>query len=274
MEKPKKRSSFRLKCGFAWYTIKRHILWISMNRHFAKKKGNLLPYVIHEHQTILLRELKDVEMRLQYNKIINLKIAAQQLNGIIIEPNEVFSYWKLIGKPTKAKGYVNGMVLQGGTFIEDIGGGLCQMSNLIYWMTLHTPLTVIERHRHDYDVFPDSKRTQPFGSGATCFYPHGDLMIRNDTPYAYQLIVKVTDTHLKGEWRSVKPIPVRYEIIERNHQILSETWGKASRHNELYRLTYDEENHLIHDEFIVANHAMMMYSPFLAQSHDSQEYIK
>ena len=45
------------------------------------------------------------------------------------------------------------------------GGGLCQLSNLIYWMTLHTPLTITERYRHSYDVFPDSNRTQPFGSG-------------------------------------------------------------------------------------------------------------
>lgn len=44
-------------------------------------------------------------------------------------------------------------------------------------MALHTPLTVTERHRHGYDVFPDAERTIPFGSGATCFYNYGDLMI-------------------------------------------------------------------------------------------------
>lgn len=273
MEKPKQRSSFRLKCGFAWYGLKRHLLWLTMNRYFAKEKGPLLPYVISEHQTILLRELKDVDMRLQYNKIINLKIACRQLDGIVVQPHEVLSYWKMIGKPTKDKGYVNGMILQGGTFIEGMGGGLCQLSNLIYWLTLHTPLKVVERHRHDYDVFPDSKRTQPFGSGATCFYPHGDLMIRNETPFAYQLHVWIDETYLHGEWRCVQPHPYHYEIIERNHYIQTESWGKASRHNELYRLTYDEKDQLILDEFIVRNDAMMMYSPFLA-NQEKHDYIK
>ena len=45
------------------------------------------------------------------------------------------------------------MVLHYGSFQTGIGGGLCQLSNLIYWMTLHTPLTVTERYRHSFDVF-------------------------------------------------------------------------------------------------------------------------
>lgn len=115
---------------------------------------------------------------MQENKVTNLKIACKRLNGIIIRPGEVLSYWKRIGKPTKRKGYLEGMVLKNGTFQAGTGGGLRRLSNLIFRMTLHTPLTVIERNRHGYDVFPDVNRTQPFSSGATCFYPHGDLMFR------------------------------------------------------------------------------------------------
>lgn len=88
------------------------------------------------------------------------------------------------------------MILMDGGFQAGIGGGLCQLSNLIFWMPLHTTLTVVERHRHRYDVFPDSNRTQPFGSGATCYYPYVDLMIRNDTQDEYQLKLEVTITHL------------------------------------------------------------------------------
>ena len=57
------------------------------------------------------------------------------------------------------------MVLFCEKYKMSLGGGLCQLSNLIYWMTLHTPLTITERYRHSYDVFPDSNRTQSFGSG-------------------------------------------------------------------------------------------------------------
>ena len=159
-----------------------------MKKQFAHEFQKPLPYVIFKHQTPLLRKLKDVEMQYQYNKIINLKLAVKKINGIVIHPHEVFSYWQLIGKPTRRKGYVDGMILDHGHFCYGIGGGLCQLSNLIFWMSIHTPLTIIERHRHGYDVFPDANRTQPFGSGATCFYPHGDLMIRNDTDQDLSLI--------------------------------------------------------------------------------------
>ena len=145
-------------------------------------------------------------MQLQYNKINNLKIATKQLNKIIIKPGETFSYWRLIGNPTKRKGYVDGMILHYGKVTTGIGGGLCQLSNLLYWMTLHTPLTVTERYRHSYDVFPDSNRTQPFGSGATCSYNYLDLQIKNETNNTYQLLVYLTDTHLVGEWRSDAPV--------------------------------------------------------------------
>ncbi|NLB43143.1 MAG: VanW family protein, partial [Clostridiales bacterium] len=185
--KPIKRSNIRLKLGRFYYGMLRIILWVRMYRMFASDyQQESLPYLYFSHRTVLLRKLKDVDMWLQHNKIINLRIATKKLNGILIRPGEVLSYWKLIGKPSKRKGYVDGMILKNGTFSPGIGGGLCQLSNLIFWMTIHTPLTVIERHRHGYDVFPDSNRTLPFGSGATCFYPHGDLMIRNDTEDTYQ----------------------------------------------------------------------------------------
>lgn len=209
-------------------------------------------------------------MQYQYNKIIIkiiiLKIAVKQLDGIVRHPGEVFSYWQLIGKPTRRKGYVKGMVLHSGTFCYRVGGGLCQLSNLIFWMTLHPPLAVIERHRHGYDVFPDFNRTQPFGSGATCFYPHGDLMIRNDTDRDFQLTVRVGETHLEGEWRSVFPAEFRYEILEKNHEMRCEYWGGYSRHNELHRKTFDPEGDFLGEEFLLENHALMMYSPFFPES--------
>ncbi len=156
-----------------------------------------------------------------------LKIAAKKLNGVLLRPGEVFSYWKLI------------------------------------WMTIHTPLTVVERHRHGYDVFPDSNRTQPFGSGATCFYPHGDLMIQNNTEDTYQLIVHVGAEHLEGEWRVTSPPEYRYEVIERNHEMRGEYWGGYSRHNEIYQQQYDLDGRLLNDVLVVQNSAIMMYSPFL-----------
>ncbi|MEA4893946.1 MAG: VanW family protein [Oscillospiraceae bacterium] len=258
------RTKIRLELGKLYYTYLRYALWLMKRHSFASElSDDRLPYVHFHHETILLRSLKDVDMQYQYNKIVNLKLAAKKLNGVVVHPGEVFSFWKLIGKPSARKGYVNGMVLTGGIVSQGIGGGLCQLSNLIYWMTLHTPLTVIERHHHGYDVFPDNNRTQPFGSGATCFYPYGDLMIYNGTDSDFQLLVNVGDVCLEGAWKSASPPEYCYEIEERCHEMRGEYWGGFSRHNKLYRITRDVDGDLIGEELITENHALMMYSPFL-----------
>lgn len=275
--RPKKRSKLRLFLGKNYYTLRRYLLWLSPKYKFAKEKLNKdLKYKYFEHKSLLLKNLKDVDMVYQYNKITNLKIAVQKLDRIVIHPGETFSYWKLIGKTTRKKGYVPGMVLFCGTYKMATGGGLCQLSNLIYWMTLHTPLTITERYRHSYDVFPDSNRTQPFGSGATCVYPYRDLMLTNNTNSDFELRVWVGDKYLEGAWYSDSLPLYNYEIIEKNHEMRGEPFGCYSRHNELYRLVYKANGKLLKEEYITENHALMMYSPFLPENIEDNhnEYDK
>lgn len=264
-KKPINRSRVRSKLGMLYYGSQRKLLWMKMGRMFCHtRQEERLPFSYFTHKTVLLRKLKDVDMWMQQNKIVNLKLAAQKLDGVILRPGEVFSYWKLIGKPTRRKGYLDGMVLKNGAFHAGVGGGLCQMSNLIFWMTIHTPLTVVERHRHGYDVFPDADRTQPFGSGATCFYPHGDLMIQNDTEDTFQLVISVGDTFLEGEWRVSAPPQYQYEVVERNHEMQGQYWGGYTRHNEIYRQRFDLSGKLLDECLMVRNDAIMMYAPFLS----------
>ncbi|QOR64736.1 VanW family protein [Cytobacillus suaedae] len=261
---PITRSKLRIYLGKKYYRMKRYAEWYAGDKKYAlKKETSQLPNVIFSHKTLLLRQLKDVDMWLQYNKIKNLAIAIKQLNTIVIKPGETFSYWRLIGSTTKRKGYVDGMILHYGKVTTGVGGGLCQLSNLIYWMTLHTPLTVTERYRHSYDVFPDSKRNQPFGSGATCAYNYLDLQIKNETNQSYQLIIYLTDTHLVGEWRAEYPKTRTYKVYEKDHSITAEYWGGYVRQNTIYRKVFNIEKELIDDEFITENRAIMMYEPFL-----------
>lgn len=261
---PRRRSKLRLLLGKCYYRTKRRLYWRFGNVKFATyKESTPLPLICFSHSTPLLRKLKDVDMYLQYHKITNLKIAAKKVNHIILQPGETFSYWKLIGKPTRRKGYKKGLILFSGAFLPGVGGGLCQLSNLIYWMTLHTPLTVVERYRHSYDVFPDSNRTQPFGSGATCVYNYRDLMIRNDTSQPFQLMIWLTDTHLCGCWRMQNKIIETYQVYEKEHYIKRELFGKYSRHNAIYRKVFDLAGKEIAEEYITENHALMMYEPFL-----------
>lgn len=265
MRKPRNRSALRTLIGHCYFVAKKKLEWIVFQKKFSNElRKDILKYKIFEHQSLLLRPLKDLEMWMQFNKITNLKLALKRLDGLTIKPGEIFSYWKMIGRPTKAKGYLPGMVLHMGSFKAGVGGGLCQLSNLIYWMTLHTPLTVTERWRHSYDVFPDVSRTQPFGSGATCSYPNIDLQIKNETNQTFQLKLFLTETHLHGEWRSDRQLDVAYEIEERNHHIKQEWWGGYSRNNELLKIIYSLDSHKkLSEELVAKNQAIMMYDPLL-----------
>lgn len=266
---PIRRSWLRLRLGKAWYTGLRYLLWCSPQFHWAvRRQTERLPQVQFAHATPLYRHLRGEEMTLQKNKVVNLRLAVARLDGLILEPGQTFSYWRLIGKPTRRKGYKEGMVLFLGRIGSDVGGGLCQLSNLIFWMTLHTPLTVVERYRHSHDVFPDANRTQPFGSGATCAYPHRDLMIRNETDQPFQLCLRVGDTHLEGAWRAMEPPEYRYEIVERDHRMDQASWGGYVRHNALHRRVWDRSGRLVEEQFLFTNDAIMMYSPLLEAAEE------
>lgn len=263
IKKPIKRSALRLSLGKKYYTSKRYLYWFFKHKTFANAVEAPLEHTIMTHQTPLRRVLKNVDQVLNDRKIINLQLAMNQINGLIIEPGQIFSYWKRIGKPTYNKGFVDGMVLQNGSFKEGVGGGLCQLSNMIYWMTIHTPLTVLERHRHSYDVFPDHKRTQPFASGATCVYNYRDLQIKNETHETYQLVFHMDDNFLYGKILSDKKAYFEYQVYEKHHEIRPTYFGGYSRHNQINRRVYDMNKQVIADEVVCENHAFMMYSPLL-----------
>jgi len=270
---PKKRSKTRLFGGQIYFSTLRYFSWYINRRKYTQvRKSKTLPFLVFGHQTPLIRPLRNVDMWLQHNKIINLRLATAKTDSVVIRPRETFSFWRSIGKPAKSKGYVKGIVLHNGSFHPGIGGGLCQLSNLIYWMTLHTPLTVVERWRHDYDVFPDANRAQPFGSGATVAYNYIDLQIRNDTATEFQLRTWVGGSHLHGEWRSAKPVNFQYEIYESNHFIVPEWWGGYVRHNELRRKVFDFNGNQIGDELVTENHAIMMYDPLLQDGGSLNDY--
>lgn len=265
LEKPIFRPDWRRQLGKLFYQLKRKINWHFSDKKFAKVSPNqLFENQIATHSSVLLRKLKDVDMYLQHNKIENLRLAVARLNGVVIQPNETFSLWKLVGKPTKQKGYKEGMTLVQGKVQTGIGGGLCQLGNLIHWLTLHTPLSVTERYRHGFDVFPDSNRTIPFGSGATLSYNYIDLQITNTTNQPFQLMLWLSKELLHGAYFSKESLSKKYQVYEKEHQFVAQPWGGYSRHNSLYRkivsLETEEE---IADELLLENHAILMYEPFL-----------
>ncbi len=264
VSRPIRRNPLRRRLGREFYIVKRRLQWW-FGRGYVRvpRVKTMFGHLLVEHQSLILRPLKDVDMRLQHNKATNLKLAIARINGMVIGPKDSFSLWKLVGRPTARKGYLEGLVLSDGRVTSGIGGGLCQLGNLIYWMLLHTPLTVTERHRHCDDVFPDVNRSIPFGCGATLAYNYIDLGFRNDTQSSFSLHLWITNGYLHGEIRSLEPPRFRYEVYEADHAIRSEYWGAYTRHNKIFRKKRDLQTGVESHELMAVNHAIMTYNPLL-----------
>ncbi len=264
INKPKQRSNLRKFLGENFFILKRQIHWLFNNNNFALIDQNIkYKYSLTKHKSFLLRPLKDVDMYLQYNKVTNLKIAIGCINRVIIKPGQTFSFWKLVGKPTKSKGYLEGMTLHNGRVSKETGGGLCQLGNLLYWMALHTPLTIKERWRHGYDVFPDINRTIPFACGATLSYNYIDLQLENKTANSFQISLWLDEEYLNGEITSDVKSETKYEIYETDHIFKQQWWGGYTRHNKIWKKITNIINNSTIEELVAENNAIMMYDPLL-----------
>ena len=69
----------------------------------------------------------------------NLRVALSYINGAIIEPGEVFSYYKYAGPYNKA-GYV--------FYYEFVGNGVCQIATTTYNAALLGGLEIVKRYPH------------------------------------------------------------------------------------------------------------------------------
>lgn len=237
-------------------------------RRFASELADdKLAHTCKKHQSLLRRRLGNSDPQLQENKVKNLAIACPTIDGILIKPGETFSFWRCLGEATAAKGYHEGMQLSRGEVVRGVGGGLCQLANLLYWMALHTPLEVVERHHHSFDPFPDENRVLPFGSGAGVFYNYIDLRFHNPTDMTFQIDLWLTDEHLKGTIRSDRETPHTYHVFEKDHRFIYQA-DKNYRENEIWRRVVDRRTgNTVREELLVRNHAEVKYElNFAAQA--------
>ena len=225
----------------------------------TEKKEEELPNIVKGHVSIILRKLHNVDMSLQVNKKTNLEIAAKKINGLVIHPGEIFSFWYIVGETTLKYGYKEGLVISKTGLKKGIGGGLCQLANMIHYLVLNSPLEVVELHHHSDALFPDDRRRVPFGTGTSVFYNYLDYRFKNTTSQDVQLLLWIEDDSLYGELRSEEEFPYRYKLVEENHHF-SKEHGKYYRISQVYRITIDRKtNQELAKELILDNHSEVLY---------------
>lgn len=253
--------------------IKKDLRDFKNGKKFAKKinKENF-EHIWKGDTKVLLRKLHGVDMQLQKNKVTNLRIASKKIDGIIVKPGEEFSFWNLVGNATKRKGYLEGLVISNSQMKKGVGGGLCQMANMIHWLVLHTPLEVTELHHHSDALFPDVKRRVPFGTGTSISYKALDYRFKNTTNTPIQIRIWLDDTMLYGEIRSNEPLKQRYKIVEEDNYYEKEDDGIFYRNSKVYRIITDKETKQeIKKELILNNHSQVMYDYELIPKDEIRE---
>lgn len=260
----------KLFCEISPLTYKISVIKCQILRHISNsftrntavsKSDNLLPFTVYKQSSLIRRKLGDVDPVLQNNKAVNLSLAAPKVSGVIIKPGEIFSFWKLVGACSVKKGYKEGLMISGERTTKGIGGGMCQFTNLIHWLVLHTPMQIIEHHHHDgMDLFPDYGRQVPFGTGTSIVYNYLDYRFRNTTDTTFQLITYTSEDYLNGEIRSDKPIACKYHI-KAEDEVFSIENSQIYRNGKIFRHCIDSKTgNLISRELIKTNHAKVMYT--------------
>ena len=114
------------------------------------------------------------------NRIFNINLASQRVNGILLKPGEEFSFVKHLGDVSKFTGYAQAYVISGGKTVLGDGGGVCQVSTTLFRALLNAGLPITERRAHAYRVSYYESQSPP-GLDATVYYPSVDLKFTNDT---------------------------------------------------------------------------------------------
>lgn len=117
-----------------------------------------------------------------YNRSNNLELAAKAINGTVLMPGETFSYNQTVGERTISAGYKAAAAYAGGKVIQDVGGGICQISSTLYNAVLLANLEITDRSNHCFET-----SYVPAGRDATVNWGTVDFQFKNNRKYPIKI---------------------------------------------------------------------------------------
>ncbi|AGA68967.1 putative vancomycin resistance protein [Desulfitobacterium dichloroeliminans LMG P-21439] len=216
--------------------------------HYAKAKSpEFLPYSIYETKSKLLNENTGFDMKYQENKVFNLRLAAEPVNGLIIRPGETFSFWQVVRYAERNERYKYGLCVVNDELITVPGGGLCHLSNLLFWVFLHVPLTIVERHPHGIKDFPSPDEDEPDSVDATINEGWLDLKVRNNTSLTFQIEISFDESFIYGRIFVDQAEGYSYEVINRDKSFFKKG-GKTFERVSVCRQVIDNKSQQVISE--------------------------
>ncbi len=82
----------------------------------------------------------------------NVELAARKIDGTVLYPEDEFSFNDTVGKRTEANGFKSALIIQDGSFVEGVGGGVCQVSSTVYNCALLAGMTISSIRPHSLPV--------------------------------------------------------------------------------------------------------------------------
>jgi len=241
-------------------TVKRHLKDARGGQRFARAfSSDPLPNLVHRESVHLIKRAPGIDLTSQQNKAVNTALAGGKINGIVIHPGEVFSFWRTVGHATERDGYRAGRVILLNELVTGVGGGLCGLANIINNLVVHSPLTITEMHEHSDALGPDEGGRVPLSAGTSVSYNYVDYRFENDTDQDVQLLVWCEDETLHAELRSQRSFPCTYRVVEEDHHFSQEA-DKYYRVSKIYREIMDAETGEVLDKQLIRdNHSEVMY---------------
>ena len=123
------------------------------------------------------------------NRIWNVHLLGDYLNGTIIKSGQTFSYNEEVGPRTAERGFREGQMIFGGVLIPSIGGGVCQTATTVFNAAFEAGLPIKTRYNHSFYI-----SHYPVGRDATVSWGGPDLVFRNDLKNAILVNVSYTNS--------------------------------------------------------------------------------
>ena len=180
------------------------------------------------------------------NRISNINLVAEKLNGHIMLPGEVFSYNEYVGQRTKEAGFLEAGAYDNGEVVQEVGGGICQVSSTLYCATMYAQLETVERTNHYFKVdYLD------YGLDATVSWPGPDFKFKNCRDYPIKIVatcdneekaltIEIWGTDVDGSYVTLRSSKlVVYDSVYVNTAV---GYGVSA-----YRTVYDAEGNFLYE---------------------------
>lgn len=150
------------------------------------------------------------------NRGVNIKLAAEQVNGHILYPGETFSFNDIVGPREKSYGFKEAMEIVDGEFVPGVGGGICQLSSTLYNAVMLANLDTVERYNHSKAL-----SYVPLGRDATVVFDILDFKFVNNTLKPLMIMAEVNDDQLTVAIWGQQSLVEKVEIVtKKQEQIL------------------------------------------------------